>query len=203
MAHQTAAAVILASLSSAVGSSACAQAVNRTPTLAVEQVLEPIEQGRSSSGASVVLLQRGKYPARQIESLVVALDRLVTTAPTAIARVSAAQALASAAAGVGPVPGVFDRLIFAYRRTDESLVRRIVVTQMQNQHDRVRAIAFLKEIASKPTARQDFDGAARTAVETLSFMGDDGRTALYELHSRGAIADAAASAYANWFLSKK
>ena len=186
----------------AAGTSACAQ-LTKPPTLVVKQVVGPLEEGRPSPSAAVILMQREKYPPKQIESLVVELDRLTTTATSPMAQLSAAQALSNAGTGPTPVAGAFDRILSAYGRSDDALVRRAIVSLMSAQHDRARAIAFLREVAIKPSQAQDFEGSAKTAVEALARMEKDGRAELIALKSKDAISDPAASAYVNWFLSVK
>jgi len=184
--------------------SAAAQA-NREPrqTLRVREMLSLSEAGGTSSGAAAILQQRKKYPPAKIDSLVGGLERLAITAATPIARMSAAGALANAGAGEDPLPGAFDRIVAVYRRSGEDLVRRIILSNMSIQHDKERAIAFLKVVAGEPPDSQDFTSASLSAVSKLGSMGDPGLAALAQLRESGALRDGKARGYVEWYFRER
>jgi hypothetical protein len=172
-------------------------------TVVVGDILNKAQAGALPTSAALMLRQRNEYPRAKIDSLVIGLERLAFGAATPVARMSAAHALANAGAGENPLPGAFDRIVSVYRRSDEGLVRRAVISQMPIQYDKARAIRFLKGVAIAPADKQDFSQASAVAVETLSYMGSPGRIALAELRDSGGLVDPRARGFVDCFFRKR
>ena len=182
-----------------------AQAQIAPPAVELRGVAEIIAdyENSESVGLSSIMWDVHGYSRARIDSLLDGIERLVSTAKFPATRASAAFALGNAASAGKPVPGVFDRLVGLYSRSSDELVKRAVVWTMADQRERVRAIAFLKSVATEKPDQEDFTQASVSAVSTLSRMGAVGRSALLELRDAGAIHDPRASGFVNWYFRRK
>jgi hypothetical protein len=95
-----------------------------------------------------------------------------------------------------PAPGTVQRMEAVYRKTDDAVVRSILVGRMDRMAERQAALNFLRRVAVQATDEADFEGAPWHAVSALARMGSPGLAVLRELSSRGLLRDETARAYA-------
>jgi hypothetical protein len=158
-----------------------------------------------ASGGKVVrpdeVLHPERFSAAHVDSVVAGLERIAKTGSSGLATEATAALMDAGAAQKAP-SGIFDRQMRVYRGGNIEL-RAVIVDFMPDQKDRIRALAFLKSLASQSGARRDYENSAERAVEALSVMGNDGRAALIELRDKGLLHDPQARSYAIWFLNQK
>jgi hypothetical protein len=146
------------------------------------------------------------YPRSQVDSVVDGLVFLALNSESDHVKHVAARSLADGASIQQPIPGIFDRMLDVYSRSpDNRIVHIAIISSMQGQRDRARALAFLKTVALTRGDPNPVDGTGDPmwAVETLSHMGPAGRAALIELRNGNKFRNPAAVGYVNWFLQQK
>jgi hypothetical protein len=97
-------------------------------------------------------------------------------------------------------------MLDVYSRAPENrIVHIVIISSMQQQRDRPRALAFLKTVAVTRGDTNPVDGSGDplVAVETLSYMGPKGRAALMELRDAKQFRNPSAAGYVGWFLQQK
>lgn len=176
---------------------ASAQAGFTCPTTDVEAMLEFFEAefprhetGRSlgSSCLAELFFDWARYPAEveraldHLTELALGSDRF--TRQGAVGKIGQAGVTRDGWPGV---PGVFDRLMEIYRRTEDTGSRRMIVNRTPYLGDTTRAVEFLRGLAVQAPGEEDFRGAARSGVYRLSYLGAQGRAALQELSEQGAV----------------
>jgi hypothetical protein len=172
------------------------------PTVRVGSVRETLDGFEQRGGPAPYLLRvHDKYPRAKLDSLLAGLEHIVFTGRTEYLRMQAAGALTVAGEGDHALPDAVDRVVSIYRRSSDVLVREIILRNMMRQHDRPRAIAFLKTVALEEPSRDGVYGAPTSAVGTLRYMGTEGRSALVELRDSGRVHDPNARAAIQWFLT--
>lgn len=185
--------------------SAQSKTLPRLPIKSASTMLAQLEKSGVNSGPSgavlgVVLQEQQQYPRTTIDSIVTGLERIALKSNSRDARQSAASALASAGSANQPIDRALDRVVNIYSQSDDPVVRLTILNQMSRQKDRRAAIAFLKKVAVEGPKQQDYPHASLTAVSELAHMGAEGRAALTELRTAGAITDSRARGYTQWFL---
>lgn len=141
-----------------------------------------------------------RYAPARVDSVLAGLEQIALTADPRFIGSSAAASLARAGSVQNAPPGVFDRQVRVYVKSNSPIVRLRILNAMFEQRDRVRSLAFLKAVAAQRTDQQDFQDAAVTAVEGLSRMGAAGRAALIDMRDRNTLRDGKAIGFVNWFL---
>jgi hypothetical protein len=159
------------------------------PTAIPDQILNPMS-----------------YPRSQVDSIVDGLVFLALHSESVHVRQMSATSLVKGASVQQPIPGIFDRVLDLFSRSpDNEIVHISIISGMQGQRDRVRALAFLRSVALTRGDPNPVDGTGDPlwAVETLSFMGAAGRSALIELRDAKQFRNPRAAGYVNWFLMQK
>lgn len=104
-------------------------------------------------------------------------------------------------------PGIVERLVRIYRRSEDYTVRHLIIGRMIRQAERAQAVAFLTELARQPrepgpppppgiavVADDTRSPPQLDAVSALTHMGAEGRTALEQLHTQGTVQEPMARA---------
>lgn len=169
------------------------------------QTLLVFERGARTGSASLALMMRHpeKYPQPRLDSIIEGLESLALKSKSSEVRIAAANSLSAAGTVSNPNTTIIARQIKVFTLSQDELARRIILGRMSMQTDRVSAISFLKAIASKEAAHQDYEGASLEAVSTLSYMGSIGRTALSDLRARRLVKESSAKGFIEWYFSKK
>ncbi len=157
------------------------------------------------SGTPDQIVNPKSYPQSQVDSVVDGLVFLAVNSESDHVRHMAAAALAQGASIQQPIPGIFDRMLDVFRRSpDNEIVHIAIIKSMQVQRDRPRAIAFLKAVSLTRGDPNPVDGSGDPvwAVETLSFMGPEGRAAIIELCHANQFRNHRADGYVSWFLQQ-
>ena len=181
-------------------------AARRTPRPGAAEALVRFEEERrmgrpgSRSGINMVLqiLSRDAGAAASAaDSVADGLARLALGPGPYTVRHAAATWLTTAGDATlrAPVPGTMQRMEAVYRKTDDPVVRSILLGRMDRMAERAAALRFLREVAVQPTEGADFEGAPWHAVSTLARMGAPGLEVLRDLSSRGLLRDATARGY--------
>lgn len=187
----------------------CAQ--TSQPTLKLKSVPEMLTRSEESAKASgfggtllsQLLRNANKYPRSTLDSVATGLEAIALKSRNEKARAWAAGELARGGTSDQPQPGLLDRTLRVYRGSGDGLVRHTIVAYMANQHERAKAIAFLKSVASESPRQQDFIQASLSAVSALGNMGSEGRAALIELRDVGALRDPSALGFVNWYFRQE
>ncbi len=113
----------------------------------------------------------------------------------------------------GPViyPGIVQRMIRLYRQSPDTAVRGLIIGRMIYQAERAEAVAFLGEVAQEPPepprpvpapppgmgiVKDDIQFPLQWgAIESLTYMGADGRAALERLQAQGTVREPLARKY--------
>lgn len=152
------------------------------------------------SGVPDVVRHPESYPRTTVDSVIAGLEMLAVSAEPELVRSEAAVALASAGSDDHPIPGVFEKKVQLYQRSNSNLVRGMIIAYIDSGQERTRAIDFLKATATSP-APPRFDAAPFLAAQHLSFMGAEGRAILTELYASGRLKDPHTFGFVKWFLS--
>jgi hypothetical protein len=135
-----------------------------------------------------------EFPAPVVDSLLVGLENLILTSPNEYVRSSALTKLSlfgMVATNAGlQIP---TRLKHVYGRTDDPVVRDLVIAHMVRQVDRAAAAQVLREIVQRDTmAVPGFHHGSSPsihAIHILQLLGEPGHRALRELHESGQVRD--------------
>ena len=138
-----------------------------------------------------VLNNRDKFPAQTVGAILAGLERLALSSPDARVRTGAAAAFTTAGSrrNPRPVPGIAQRMLRMYERSQDQAVRRVLVSFMARSAEPQVVIPFVRSLAIQEPHAADFPGAAGHALATLIAMGEGGRSALQDLHARGLVRD--------------
>jgi hypothetical protein len=131
------------------------------------------------------------YNPKDLTRFVDGLERLALKGVSEPVRTTAVMNLALLGSGrkQHPVGGMVDRLQRIYYRTNEPVVRSMVVTALSEVAERPNALALLRKVAVQQPGQADFPGAASRALGTLVAMGDEGRAILRQLYETEAVKD--------------
>jgi hypothetical protein len=183
---------------------ACAAQVASTTIVrtGAREVLARFEKHAQAGNAAVpdVVRHPENYPRTTVDSVIDGLENLAMRAEPEFARRDAIIALTLAGSDKHPIPGIFERVMRVYQRSDSHLVRVMVIGYIADGQDRARAIEFLKSTATTPPPPR-FDVAPILAAQQLSHMAGEGRAILSELYAKGAIQDPRAYGFVRWFLT--
>jgi hypothetical protein len=170
--------------------------VNATPErLLADFAVE--EQGRSRGPATAgpdivhVLNNSDKFPAQTVNAILTGLERLALSSPDARVRAGAAAAftIAGSRRNPRPIPGIAQRMLRMYDRSQDQAVRRVLVSFMGRSAEPQVVIPFVRTLAMQEPHAADFPGAAGHALATLVAMEQGGRPVLQDLHARGLVRD--------------
>lgn len=173
-------------------------------TVKLDKVSDVLSRMAENGGLGPIefLREQGTQNRATVDSLVTGLEQLIFTAKTPMRRSEAAFTLAVAGTGEVPLSGMVNRLANIYRRSSDAEVRAAILSMMQQQRDRTRAIAFLKSIAVEVGGHPDLSGPWG-AVTALSHMNGEGVAALKDLRDAHAVTDPRARGYVDWYLGRK
>jgi hypothetical protein len=154
------------------------------------------EQGRSHGTATAgpniahVLNNSHRFPAQTVNAILTGLERLALSSPDARVRVGAASAFTTAGSrrNPRPIPGIAQRMLRMYDRSQDRGVRRVLVSFMGRSAEPQVVIPFVRTLAIQDPHVADFPGAASHALATLAAM-EGGRSVLQDLHARGLVRD--------------
>lgn len=164
----------------------------------------PGDRARASLELTHVLTHHADYAAREVAALLRGLERLALSGETSRLRASAALRLALPGShrSTRPMTGMVVRLERLYERSQDPMVRSVIVSAMADAAERRDALAFLERLAIQAPAETDFPGAAMQALATLAAMDADGRAVLKRLHETRAVQDPEAR-YDLWVLASR
>ena len=167
-----------------------ALAQKRAPAQLLAAYVQEREIPRGQSRGLSELVQAvtnapGDYPAADLESLLRGLEDVALTGTPSRFRAEAASLLTypSSTRAVHPLRGRFRRLATVYSESTDPLVRIVLLRQMGDQIDRGEAAAFLESVAS----HSELEAEARSAIDALSGLGEEGRTVLKRLYDTNAF----------------
>ena len=160
----------------------------------VENALQLWEEGHRKGRRVVrsIILSAGQHSAATVDSVLSGITLLALTAEDRLLRYAASSTLLTAGSSLTasqPLAGVVSRAREIYKRSDDNVVRLIIVQYMSEQAERREAIASLKEVVEEGDPLSDgFDqSTTHFAIGALHVIGEEGREALRELYESGAI----------------
>ncbi len=129
----------------------------------------------------------GDYADADIESLQAGLEHLALTGQPQRLRAESVQLLALPGSNrvAHPVSQTYSRLIRIYQRSQDPLVRMMVINAMGDLSAQSRAAAFLEGVAARDPLRYVTEPDA--AIESLLRIGEEGAAVLKRLHETGAV----------------
>jgi hypothetical protein len=158
------------------------------------------KRGAGGDGADIVL-HPGFYPRARVDSVIDGLERIALASGSQFVRGQAVAALSMAGSDDAPIPGVFERAINIYNRSDSHQVRGMIIGYMSHQRDRAKALSFLRSVAMEDP--EQTDDLPFLAVNTLSEMGNGGRVTLVELLDNELLRDPKSIGFVKWFLGRR
>jgi hypothetical protein len=176
--------------------SAQAHRVTRPPTellSAFEREYQTSSGPTSGAGSDIVqvVTYPESYPAADLEQFTRGLEQLALKGNSSRVRASAVMnlALLGSRRKAHPVSGTMSRLQGIYNKSNDPIVRSMVVVGMADISERPKALGFLERIATQPAEASDFPGAASRALGSLVAMDDEGRAVLKRLYESRAVRD--------------
>jgi hypothetical protein len=156
------------------------------------EIGDPTTDRNGSAVITRMLARPEQYSSARIDSVLTALELLAVSSDHARTRSVAAVTLSTAGdqSLPNPLPGVADRLIRIYRRSEDPLVRSTLIgLPLTRQADRSRVVNFLASIAVEPSleTRNHWGDNSARAVQNLALMGESGSRELRRLYQSGQV----------------
>lgn len=165
------------------------------------------EQPKNIGGAMMIihLLTHPDRAQATVDSILSGLENLALNADVQRVRTAAATSLVFTGDTRRPdhLPGAFARSMRVYRQSRDPLVRATMLPILPFYAEQGQVVAFLKSVATQSPSEQDYPDASSQAISALTYMGQEGRAALRELHESKGVRDPAAEALLRYVMRQK
>jgi hypothetical protein len=162
-----------------------------------EQRVGNFGSGPGVRALHIILNGDGRWSDAAIDSVVDRLEHLALASDHHLVRRGAAMNVGYEGLSISQRPrmGAVARVVSVYRRSEDPVVRGILLGRMIDMADRRSAIAFLRQVASQKRTFHEEEEAPLEAVSLLAKMGPEGRAVLRDLLARNLVPDPSARGY--------